>query len=72
MLLLSRRPDESFYIGLDPSIPPDLTARELFTQGSIQIKVIASGISFARVGISLPKELRVVRSEHCIATSEHE
>ena len=64
MLLLSRRPDESFYIELDPNTPSELTAKELLTQGCIEIKIVASGISFTRVGISLPKELRVVRSEH--------
>lgn len=63
MLVLSRRPDESIYIELDPNTAMDLSAHELFLRGPIQIKLIASGISFARIGITTPKEFRVVRAE---------
>ena len=63
MLVLSRRADESIYIELDPQAPDDLTARELFSQGPIKVTVLASGISFARIGVLTPANMRIVRAE---------
>lgn len=63
MLVLSRRADESIYIELDPNTPPDMTVAEFFRHGPIKVTVLASGISFARIGVLAPQGLRILRSE---------
>lgn len=63
MLVLSRRNDESLIIQPDPSHPEDRRITELFAQGPIQITVLASGLSFVRLGIQAPDGFQILRSE---------
>ncbi|MCG8465944.1 MAG: carbon storage regulator [Xanthomonadales bacterium] len=63
MLVLSRRADESFVIEIDPQTTDETTLSSLFAHGPIEITVLATGISYARIGIQLPKGLRLKRSE---------
>lgn len=63
MLVLSRRADESFTIELDPQYAEAGATAHVFAHGPIEITVLATGISYVRIGIQLPKGLRIQRSE---------
>lgn len=62
MLVLSRRGGESIFIELDETLK-NRPAGELFAAGPIEIAVISTGESFARIGIQAPEGLRILRSE---------
>lgn len=63
MLVLSRRPEESFYIDLNPTTNPELLARDLFKPQAIKICILSTGGNFCRIGVLAPKHFRVWRDD---------
>ena len=63
MLILSRRPGETFYIVLAESVPHDLTVGELFADGPIQFTVLGVKGNQVRVGTEASDQLTILREE---------
>ncbi|GAB4186006.1 MAG: hypothetical protein Tsb002_10110 [Wenzhouxiangellaceae bacterium] len=63
MLVISLRADQSVDLEIDPDLPAELRVSDLLDQQPIRVTVVASGISFARIGIDLPREFRIRRHE---------
>jgi sRNA-binding carbon storage regulator CsrA len=62
MLMLMRRPNESFLI-YPEDIPEDMTVKQLFADGPIKIEVTETNNAQCKIGIKAPLSLNVVRSE---------
>jgi len=63
MLVLSRRPHESILINLADDVETDLTLKDLFAHGPIEIMVLGTDGSRFKMGISAPKELSIWRKD---------
>lgn len=62
MLMLMRRPNESFYIYPD-DIPEDMTVKQLFADGPIKIQITDTNDFQCKIGIEAPQALNIVRNE---------
>lgn len=65
MLVLSRRVRESLVIELSDNVPETLTARELFSRGTVEITVLQWDEQVVRLGIGAPVDLKILRAELC-------
>ncbi len=67
MLVLTRKPGQKLLIGLDETIDPTITAKELFAGG--QIEVVVSQVRGATVKLAIHAHPRLVilREELCDA-----
>lgn len=63
MLILSRKPSESFLMFPDDSVSPDMTVRELFAHGPIEVMVTEHIYGQVRIGVNAPQSIKVLRSE---------
>ena len=63
MLVLSRRTDESIYIYPSDDIPDDMSVKELFADGGIEVFILDAGKGQIRLGIDAPMMLNVDRDE---------
>ena len=61
MFMVTRKPGERILITLDPAADADLSARDLFAQGAIEIVLAATSPSHARVAVAVPDALVVSR-----------
>ncbi len=63
MLILTRRPGETFQIDLAESVDPNLTVSELFSDGPIQIAILGVKGNQVRVGTEASDRLTILRDE---------
>ncbi len=63
MLILTRRPGESFQIDLAESVDPNMTVCELFADGPIEIVILGVKGSQVRVGTQASDRLTILRDE---------
>ena len=63
MLVLSRKPSESFLLFPDDSVSPDMTVRELFAHGPIEVMVTEHLYGQLRIGVNAPRMIKIMRSE---------
>ena len=63
MLVITRRPGESFQINLTESVDPNMTVGELFADGPIEIAVLAIKGNQVRVGAQASHRLVILRDE---------
>lgn len=63
MLILSRRLGEIITIDLMTPDDPELRARDLFQHGPMAIQVTRIGPAQVKLGLSVDRRLRVLRSE---------
>lgn len=61
MFMVTRKPGERLLITLDPAVGADLSARDLFARGPIEIILAETGQSHARLGVSVSDSLVVSR-----------
>jgi sRNA-binding carbon storage regulator CsrA len=65
MLVLTRRPGQGLWIGLDERIEPTMTAMELFSGGRIQLVVAEVRGVQVKLGIRADPRLVILREELC-------
>ena len=63
MLILTRRPGESFQIDLSENVSPNLTVAELFCEGPIQIAILDVKGNQVRIGTEASDRLTILRDE---------
>ena len=63
MLVLSRRADESIVIPPAEGTDRDMTLRELFANGPIQITLLGASGRRVKVGIEAPEQLAIRRKD---------
>lgn len=63
MLVLTRKPGQKFRILPGKGIDPNLTVRELFEKGPIEIIVTQIQGMQVKLGITAPREVLVLRDE---------
>jgi len=63
MLILTRRPGESFQIDLSENVNPNLTVAELFSDGPIEVTVLGMKGNQIRVGTEASDRLTILREE---------
>lgn len=61
MLIVSRRNSESIEIRPGDDIDPQTTLADLFSQGPIEITIIAAGGSRVKMGVQAPDQLCIWR-----------
>ncbi len=59
--MVTRKPGERLLITLDPAADPDLSARDLFAQGPIEVVLAETSKGHARLAIATPDSLVVRR-----------
>lgn len=62
MLVLSRKPGQSFLIGLDEGVG-DVLASALFARGPIKVLVAEIGGRYVRLGVEADPRLVILRDE---------
>ncbi len=67
MLVLSRRFAESISISPGDDIDPNMTLKELFAAGPIEITVLGSGNNRVKMGVKAPGELSIWRTTSDLA-----
>jgi sRNA-binding carbon storage regulator CsrA len=63
MLVVSRRADEAIEIGLADGADGNLTLKDLFAKGPIEITLLGGNGRRVRMGIAAPPELTIRRVE---------
>ena len=63
MLIVSRRNAESIVIKPGDGIDPDMTLRDLFENGPIEITVFSSTGSRVKMGVQAPDQLSIWRKD---------
>lgn len=63
MLIVSRRNAESIVIKPGDDIDPDMTLRDLFEHGPIEITVFSSSGSRVKMGVQAPNQLSIWRKD---------
>ncbi len=63
MLILTRRPGESFQIDLSENVDPNMTVAELFADGPIEIVILGVKDNQVRVGTEASDQLTILRDE---------
>lgn len=63
MLILTRRPGESFFIKPAENVDPRMTVAELFASGPIEVAVLGVKGNQVRVGTQASDRLNIVRDE---------
>ena len=63
MLVLSRRSEESIVISPAEGIDSDLTLKDLFANGPIQITLLGGNGRRVKMGIEAPAELSIRRKD---------
>ena len=63
MLVLSRRTDESIYIYPSDDLPDDMTVKDLFAGGGIEVFILNAGKGQIKLGVDAPMLLNVDRDE---------
>ncbi|HVY64603.1 MAG TPA: carbon storage regulator [Gammaproteobacteria bacterium] len=70
MLVITRRENESITIVLADGVDPDLTLRDAFRQGPIEVRVVHVSGGRVRIAVSAPPELKIwrgpYRTERCL------
>lgn len=61
MLVLSRRYTESISISPADDIDPNMTLKDLFKQGPIEIMILSSGNKRVKMGVKAPPMLNIWR-----------
>lgn len=64
MLVITRRENESITIALADGIDPDLTLRDAFRRGPIEVRVVHVGAGRIRIAVCAPPELKIWRGPH--------
>lgn len=59
--MVTRKPGERLLITLDPTTDADLSARDLFAQGGIEVILAETSKGHARLAIVVPNSLVVSR-----------
>ena len=70
MLVLSRRSHESILIKLADGAAGNLTLRELFVRGPIEIMLLGTDGRRFKMGISAPSELAIRRKDDNASNAE--
>lgn len=70
MLIITRRVNESFTIEPSPGLHPDMTLKEVFAQGGIEVRVLHSGRSRVRLAVQAPSQLEIWRSAIVVDTED--
>ncbi len=65
MLVLTRKPGQKLFVGLDEKIDPIMTAQELFSGGPIEVVVAEVRGAQVRFGIRADPRLVILREELC-------
>lgn len=67
MLELSRTQGQSILLFPSAEVPDDMTVKELFAAGPVEIKVVSArkgqGVLRSKIGIEAPKALTILRDE---------
>ena len=63
MLVLTRKEGESIHITLAEDVDPNLRVADLFTSGTIQIKINSIQGKQVKVSIDAPQEFLILRDE---------
>ncbi|MGQ0658107.1 MAG: carbon storage regulator [Chromatiales bacterium] len=63
MLVITRRPGESFTISPAVGVDPDMKVSELFVAGPIKVTITGTLGGHVGIGIDAPKPLAVLREE---------
>jgi sRNA-binding carbon storage regulator CsrA len=61
MLVVSRRADETIQIKLADGVDGNLTLKDLFAKGPIEITLLGGNGRRVRMGIEAPRELCILR-----------
>jgi hypothetical protein len=73
MLVISRRENEAITIEPARGLDPELTLREAFRQGAIEIRLIRINGNRVRLAISAPAEMKIWRGAHnADGSTEHD
>ncbi len=65
MLVLTRKPGQKLLIGLDETIDPSITAKDLFAGGQIEVVVAEVRGAQVRFGVRADPRLVILREELC-------
>ncbi len=65
MLVLTRKPGQRLFVGLDEKIASTMTAKELFSGGPIDVVVAGVQGATVRLGIRADPRLVILREELC-------
>ena len=63
MLVVTRKDSESILISPDDGLDPDMTLKDLFEQGPIEITVFATGEKRVKMGVQAPTQLVIWRKD---------
>lgn len=63
MLIVTRRDSESILISPGDGIDPDMTLRDLFQHGPIEITVFSTGQKRVKMGVQAPTQLSIWRKD---------
>ena len=63
MLIVTRKDSESILIKPGDGIDPDMTLRDLFESGPIEITVFSTGQKRVKMGVQAPTQLTIWRKD---------